>query len=177
MQTVKIADNEDKPFQLSDVVLRATRLDDAEALTDLFNLPGVRYGTLRQPFQSLEKTRQALENRGPSDISIIGEWRGKIVANAGLRRRAGRQSHVADLAISVHDGFAGKGVGSYILAALIDTADNWHDIRRIELNVFTDNLAAIRLYEKFGFEHEGTLRNDAYRDGKYVDAHVMARLR
>ncbi|MGG2476393.1 GNAT family N-acetyltransferase, partial [Rhizobium sp. BR5] len=50
---------------------------------------------------------------------------------------------------------------------MIDAADNWHDIRRIELNVFTDNLAAIRLYEKFGFEHEGTLRNDAYRDGKY----------
>ncbi len=68
-------------------------------------------------------------------------------------------------------------MGSHLLGALIDTADNWHDIRRIELNVFTDNLPAIRLYEKFGFEREGTLRNDAYRDGKYVDAHVMARLR
>lgn len=118
-----------------------------------------------------------MENRGPNDISIIGEWRGKIVANGGLFRRAGRQAHIADLAISVHDDLAGKGVGSHLLGALIDTADNWHDIRRIELNVFTDNLPAIRLYEKFGFEREGTLRNDAYRDGKYVDAHVMARLR
>lgn len=177
MQTVKFADNEDKQFDLDEIVLRAGRLDDAEALTELFNLPGVRYGTLRQPFQSIEKTRKAIENRGPNDISIVSEWRGKIVANGGLYRRAGRQSHVADLAISVHDGLAGKGVGSHLLAALIDAADNWHDIRRIELNVFTDNLAAIRLYEKFGFEREGTLRNDAYRDGKYVDAYVMGRLR
>ncbi|AYM81587.1 MULTISPECIES: GNAT family N-acetyltransferase [Agrobacterium tumefaciens complex] len=177
MQNVKFADNEDDQFRLRDILLRAPRLDDAEALTELFNLPGVRHGTLRQPFQSVEKTRKAMENRGPNDISIIGEWRGKIVANGGLFRRAGRQAHIADLAISVHDDLAGKGVGSHLLGALIDTADNWHDIRRIELNVFTDNLPAIRLYEKFGFEREGTLRNDAYRDGKYVDAHVMARLR
>ncbi|AYM05959.1 GNAT family N-acetyltransferase [Agrobacterium radiobacter] len=177
MQNVKFADNEDDQFQLRDILLRAPRLDDAEALTELFNLPGVRHGTLRQPFQSVEKTRKAMENRGPNDISIIGEWRGKIVANGGLFRRAGRQAHIADLAISVHDDLAGKGVGSHLLGTLIDTADNWHDIRRIELNVFTDNLPAIRLYEKFGFEREGTLRNDAYRDGKYVDAHVMARLR
>jgi len=177
MQTVKFADNEDSQFSLNEVVLRAARLDDAEALTEMFNLPGVRHGTLRQPFQSVEKTRKSMENRGPNDIAIVGEWRGKIVANAGLFRRAGRQSHIADLVISVHDDFAGRGVGTYILAALIDTADNWHDIRRIELNVFTDSLPAIRLYEKFGFELEGTLRNDAYRDGKYVDAHVMARLR
>lgn len=177
MQNVKFADNEDDQFQLRDILLRAPRLDDAEALTELFNLPGVRHGTLRQPFQSVEKTRKAMENRGPNDISIIGEWRGKIIANGGLFRRAGRQAHIADLAISVHDDLAGKGVGSHLLGTLIDTADNWHDIRRIELNVFTDNLPAIRLYEKFGFEREGTLRNDAYRDGKYVDAHVMARLR
>ena len=173
MQNLKFADNEDSQFSLNEVVLRAARLDDAEALTEMFNLPGVRHGTLRQPFQSVEKTRKSMENRGPNDIAIVAEWRGKIVANSGLFRRAGRQSHIADLVISVHDDFAGKGVGSHLLAALIDTADNW----RIELNVFTDNLPAIRLYEKFGFEREGTLRNDAYRDGKYVDAHVMARLR
>lgn len=177
MQNAKIADNQDDEFQLSDVVLRATRLDDAEALTDMFNLPGVRHGTLRQPFQSVEKTRKAMENRGPNDVVIVGEWRGKIIANGGLYRRAGRQAHIADLVISVHDDFAGKRLGSHLLATLIDTADNWHDIKRIELNVFTDNLPAIRLYEKFGFEREGTLRNDAYRDGQYVDAHVMARLR
>jgi len=36
---------------------------------------------------------------------------------------------------------------------------------------------AIALYEKFGFEVEGTHRRYAFRNGEYVDAYSMARLR
>ena len=50
-------------------------------------------------------------------------------------------------------------------------------LKRIELTVFADNAAAIRLYEKFGFELEGTHRAYAYRDGQFADALCMARLR
>jgi L-phenylalanine/L-methionine N-acetyltransferase len=39
-----------------------------------------------------------------------------------------------------------------------------------------DNEPAIRLYQRFGFQVEGTLRRHAFRDGKYVDALFMARL-
>jgi L-phenylalanine/L-methionine N-acetyltransferase len=35
----------------------------------------------------------------------------------------------------------------------------------------------IALYEKFGFEVEGTHRRLAFRDGEYVDAYSMARLK
>jgi putative acetyltransferase len=49
----------------------------------------------------------------------------------------------------------------------------------LELTVYTDNAAGIRLYRKFGFEFgfeiEGTLKGYAMRDGRYVDAHAMAR--
>jgi len=45
------------------------------------------------------------------------------------------------------------------------------------LSVYTDNAPAIHLYEKFGFIIEGTARQFALRNGVYVDAHMMARLR
>jgi len=51
------------------------------------------------------------------------------------------------------------------------------NVTRIEIEVYTDNVPAIALYEKHGFVVEGTCRNYAFRDGRYVDAHVMARLR
>ena len=63
-----------------------------------------------------------------------------------------------------------------LLAALIDAADNWHAIKRLEHAVFTDNTRAIRLYESFGFEAEGVQRAFAFRAGHCVDALGMARV-
>jgi ribosomal protein S18 acetylase RimI-like enzyme len=39
------------------------------------------------------------------------------------------------------------------------------------------NEIGIALYEKFGFEIEGTHRRYAFRDGEYADAYSMARVR
>jgi putative acetyltransferase len=77
----------------------------------------------------------------------------------------------------VHDAYAGRGAGRALMQALIDQADRWLAYRRLELTVWTDNDRAIALYEAFGFEREGVLRAYAWRDGAYVDALAMARLR
>jgi len=64
-----------------------------------------------------------------------------------------------------------------LLGALIDIADNWIGLERLVLEVYTDNIRAQKLYEKFGFEIEGRLRADSMRNGERVDAYVMARLK
>jgi GNAT superfamily N-acetyltransferase len=71
----------------------------------------------------------------------------------------------------------GQGVGSRLLAAVLDLADNWMNVQRVELSVYADNEAAIALYRKFGFDTEGLFREYAVRDGALVDALSMARLR
>ena len=64
-----------------------------------------------------------------------------------------------------------------MMQACVDLADNRLGLTRLDLRVYVDNEPAISLYERFGFEVEGTHRRFAYRNGEYVDAHVMARLR
>ncbi|HMR66031.1 MAG TPA: GNAT family N-acetyltransferase, partial [Anaerolineae bacterium] len=71
----------------------------------------------------------------------------------------------------------GRGVGTALMQAAVDLADKWLNLTRLELNVFTDNALAIRLYEKFGFTIEGTQVDYAFRDGRYIDSYLMARLR
>jgi putative acetyltransferase len=56
-------------------------------------------------------------------------------------------------------------------------AFNWLGLRRIEVTVYADNAAAVRLYRKVGFAIEGTARRFALRDGVLVDAHHMALFR
>lgn len=63
----------------------------------------------------------------------------------------------------------GKGAGS-VMQAAVDLADRWLNLTWLELEVYTDNEAAVRLYRKFGFVLEGTLSRYAYRDGQFVDA-------
>jgi putative acetyltransferase len=89
----------------------------------------------------------------------------------------GRQLHVATLGLGVHDAWTGRGIGTALLTALIDSADNWLGIWRLQLVVYVDNAPALRLYRRFGFEVEGTHRAYALRDGQYVDAYAMARIR
>ena len=73
-------------------------------------------------------------------------------------------------------GAQGQGVGTALMQALVDDADRWAQVLRLELTVYADNARAIALYRKFGFEVEGTHRAYALRDGACVDALAMARL-
>lgn len=88
-----------------------------------------------------------------------------------------RRRHVAELVMAVRDDWQGKGVGTALMVAALDLADNWLNILRVELTVWVDNEPAIRLYKKFGFVVEGTATAFGYRDGKFVDAYQMARVR
>lgn len=73
--------------------------------------------------------------------------------------------------------YHGQGVGNGLMETLIDLADNWLMLVRIDLTVFMDNKAAIRLYEKFDFVKEGILKYGAIRKGHYEDLYLMARYR
>ena len=79
--------------------------------------------------------------------------------------------------MAVRDDWQGKGVGTALMEAVLDLADNWLNLTRVELTVYTDNAAGIALYKKFGFEIEGTHRRYAFRNGEYADAYSMARIR
>ena len=104
---------------------------------------------------------------------------GEVIACLGIQTHPDRprRRHAADLGMAVRDDFQGKGVGTALVKAAVDFADNWLNLQRLELSVYVDNESAIRLYKRFGFEVEGTSCRYAFRNGDYVDAYSMARLR
>jgi putative acetyltransferase len=164
------------PSKPEGVAIRATRSEDAAGIFEIYNQPAFRSGTLALPYESFETVRTWLEPSSPRVLTLSAELEGRVVGAAALRPFFGRRAHAAEFWIAVHEDFNGRGIGSRLLAAIIDTADNWLNVTRIEMTVFTDNARAIALYEKFGFEIEGTHKAATFRDGAFVDAHCMARL-
>jgi putative acetyltransferase len=156
--------------------IRAARPGDAEAIAELQSLPGVRFGTLRLPYPRPETVRRRLEAMDEGSHELLAFAGEALVGMAGLQRYAGRRGHVGSIGMAVHDDWTGRGVGSRLLGELIDIADGWLGLKRVELTVYVDNAAAVAVYRKFGFAVEGRHRAYALRDGVFVDAYAMARL-
>ena len=161
----------------SKIEVRPAELSDVEALTRIYAGRNAHSQTLQLPFQSLEVWRKRLTTNDDTQVALVASVAGEVVGNLGLTRYTRpRRAHVGEIGMGVRDDWQGKGVGSALLQAALDLADNWLGIRRLELHVHADNERAIALYRKFGFEAEGTHRAYAIRDGLYVDSLSMARL-
>jgi L-phenylalanine/L-methionine N-acetyltransferase len=159
------------------LVIRPATPVDAQQIADFHNLPLYRAGTLRLPYQSAEEVRKSIEQPRGEGISLVAVMDAIVVGDIGLIRGKGRRSHTATVGMGVHDAYQRRGIGRALLSEIVAIADDWLDLRRLELTVFCDNHAAIALYQSFGFETEGVQRAYAFRAGAYVDAFAMARLR
>lgn len=164
----------------SSLIVRRARLTDVADITRVMSTPEVYGNLLQLPLPSEEMWRGRIEEMakpGRSDLMVVAEQGGRVIGSAGLHPQPQlRRRHVAMLGISVEPAAQGQGVGRALMQALCDYADNWAQILRLELTVFTDNARARALYQRFDFRIEGTHRGYAMRDGVYADVHCMARL-
>jgi L-phenylalanine/L-methionine N-acetyltransferase len=150
---------------------------DWQEVSALLAMPKVVWGTSQMPYAAHENRRKWLEPAQDNATRLLAVRDGKIVGSGGLFCQANRRAHVASLGLCVHDDFHGQGVGRLLMNTLIDAADNWLNLRRLELMVDADNEAAIHLYKTSGFEIEGTKRDYVFRGGAFADVFSMARLR
>lgn len=163
---------------MTDVLIRRAEPSDAEGVAAVFRSRSASAGTLQNPFPSVAQWTERLERQANNlNYMLVAVAGGEIVGHAGLHGHDNpRRAHVWMLGITVRDDWQNRGVGTRLMEAIIDLADNWLGAARIELTVYVDNEVALRLYRKFGFELEGTMRAYSLREGRYTDTHAMARL-
>lgn len=162
---------------MSDLQIRHFQPADLPQIHALYAEHQAFANTLQLPYSSIAHWEQKLAAR--EGFTCLVALRGEeIQGQLGLEVfRAPRRRHVATLGMGVKAAARKTGVGSALLSAAVDLCERWLNVTRIEIEVYTDNNAAIALYEKHGFVIEGTCQQYAFRDGVYVSAHLMARLR
>ena len=171
------ADKAERP-ELENVEIRPPHPDDADDLHEVWRHPAVARTTLQTPSRELSTVEEGLKDPQTNIHRYVAEIEGSVVGSISLSRpKIARRAHSAGIGMAVHPDYWGRGVGSALMEAVLDLADKWLNLRRVELDVNVDNPAGIGLYEKFGFEIEGTRRFHAYGGGRWADSYFMARIR
>jgi putative acetyltransferase len=170
--------NQERPTLKMPITIREAKAEDARGISSLFDNDSVSLGTLQFPLMPRTTWRNRLQQSMQSHslmIAASGDHVAGLIAILGVSNA--RMYHIRTLFMAVHKNFQGQGAGKRLMQAALDLCDGPLHAQRIELSVFTDNDRAIALYQKSGFTIEGRLRCHAFRDGYYVDAYAMARVR
>ncbi len=163
---------------LIDIDIRHSLDADIEGIYQLYSQSSCYSETLQQPFASLQVWQKRLLDLADNFYSLVAIRDGEVIGQIGMEVFSNpRRKHVANIGMAVHEDFRGMGIASALLEAMVSLAQNWLAIRRIELEVYTDNHLAISLYKKHGFVIEGEMREYAFRNGEYIDAFLMANVR
>ncbi len=131
------------------------------------------------PTESPESWKDRFADPSPSTGIRVAAWRGERLAGLAVISLSPvrRLQHVGSLFLAVHPDFQKEGVGHSLLKSVLDAADRWYNVVRIDIEVPSDNASALRLLHTHGFLSEGTRRNDLMRFGQKVDTVFLGRIR
>lgn len=169
-------------MESSSLIIRGQQNDDWDSLFVLWNHPTIIQNSFELPYITEEAFRERFSSPPANTHCLIAEiilpsGRKRVIGSAWLQVLSHRLRHIGQLNCMIHPDYAGGNGGSSLLKQVLDLADNWLALRRIETTVYTCNAAAVTLYQEHGFEIEATMRRYAVRDSEYADAYKMARLR
>ncbi|MGY6022033.1 N-acetyltransferase family protein [Streptomyces spinosirectus] len=154
-----------RPAQSADVeVIRAIRNHAVEHSTALWT----------QALQSAEEAVGWLAAHLERGSAFVAETDGEVAGFAvyGPWRALDGYRHTVEDSVYVREGRHGLGIGSALLAALIDSArEAGHHV--VIAGIEAENAASIRLHERFGFEHVGTVCEVGTKFGRWLDLTLM----
>lgn len=160
------------------IVIRPLRHSDADDIFEIMHMPNVLWSTALLPSITIDTWRKRIENWITDEHMhiFVADMNSKAIGFIRLEVGTGRESHTGKIVLAVHDMYQGQSIGKMLLLTVIDLADNWLNLQRLEVDVYIDNERALNLYKRFDFEIEGRKRCGAFRSGAYIDSYILGRL-
>ncbi|MCM8555969.1 GNAT family N-acetyltransferase [Streptomyces sp. STCH 565 A] len=160
------------------VLLRPFTGNDADAVAEIIQDPEViRYTFEPSSELTLERLRAWYGSRGEQDdrldLAVTDRATGEVVGEVVLYD-VDRSSHNCTFRTLIGPSGRGRGLGTEATRLIVGYGFERLGLHRIQLDVYTDNHRARRVYEKVGFTTEGVRREVQLREGTWRDELVMS---
>jgi L-amino acid N-acyltransferase YncA len=112
-----------------------------------------------------------------SEVYVCRSLNGEVVGGFYIRSNfSGRCDHIANAAYMIKNSHRGQGIGSLLVNASLEIARNL-GFQAMQFNmVLSQNLIALKLYQKLGFNIVGTIPNAIRNpDGSYQQGYILHR--
>ena len=157
------------------VTVRSAHSGDAEAIRAIRN-HAVEHSTAlwTQTPQSPAEGAAWLATHLERGSAFVAEVEGEVAGFAayGPWRSLDGYRHTVEDSVYVREGRHGLGIGSALLATLIAAArEAGHHV--VIADIEAGNTASIRLHERFGFHHVGTVPEVGIKFGRRLDLTIM----
>lgn len=166
-------------FQLKDgrtVMFKRLTEEDLLQMMEVFNsiIAEGSYFPRNEGVPDLETARQWYHDHAKAGLFYLAaKVNGEFVGGATIEPKRGKESHIAVFGIYLKQSFRNMGIGTRLVQKIIQIARS-KGFEMIELSVFSSNQRALHLYNKFGFEEVGRIKNGIkFSDGTYADEVLM----
>lgn len=164
--------------------LRALEKSDLRAIVAWLNDPEVTENLLHDTPLSMDMEEKWYQDmlQKPSEEHVLAVeikmedgWR--LAGTTGLHH-VDWKNRIGEFGIMIGDKNQwGKGYGFDATVLMLRYAFQTLNLNKVFLYAIETNTRGIRVYEKAGFTHEGRLRQDIHKNGRYLDVFVMSVLR
>ena len=160
-------------------VIERARAEDGAALLQYLKIIGgetnnLSFGPEGVPLSVEAEEAYLRAQEGSADnVQYLARVDGEIIGTASLTRKHKRMRHRGELGICVKRAWWGSGAAPALMDALLAFARE-NGFEQLNLEVRSDNIRAIRLYEKYGFRKLCVFPGFFKIDGQYIDFDLMA---
>lgn len=164
------------------LLLRPLRGDDAPGMYAIYSdPPTMKYWSAR-PIAELEDAGRMvaddlqLQQGGSAAFwAIVLPKTGRVIGKFSLFY-IDRHNRRAEVGYVINRQFWGRGYGTEVLGAMLETAFDRFELHRLEADIDPDNVASLALLRKYGFREEGRMRERWRLGDEWRDSIIMALL-
>ena len=159
-------------------------MSDARDFLNMYNDKLARKGfmilpkTMRETRKGLRKNVSAMKKKRPTGETFVIEVNGEFAGFVEIHNLNEKyHEHQGTIGYCLVKKFREKGITTEAVKLITNYAFKKYKLKRIDGWCRTFNKASARVLEKAGYQLEGILRKNKFRNGKYLDDMVWAKVK